>query len=55
MYVSTREHRVEVDTRTADGSWTLREAAGEVALAPLGVVLPLTEVYADFDALISPR
>lgn len=56
VYVATREARVEVHTRNADGSWTLREATGdgEVAIAPLGVVLSLAEVYADFDALVSP-
>lgn len=52
VFVSTTEMRVEVYTRGEDGAWTLREATeGEIGVPPLGVSLPLVEVYAGFDAL----
>ena len=52
VFVATRTRNVEVHTRNADGSWTLRDAtSGEIGVGPLGVTLPLDDVYADFDAL----
>lgn len=54
VYVATEERRVEVLTRNADGTWTLHEATtGDLPIAPLGVALPVDEVYAGFDALAS--
>jgi Uma2 family endonuclease len=52
VFVSTTEPRVEVHTRNLDGSWTLREATdGEIAVPPIGVSVPVAEIYAGFDAL----
>jgi Uma2 family endonuclease len=52
VFVSTAEPRVEVHTRNHDGSWTLREATdGEIAVPPIGVSVPVAEIYAGFDAL----
>ena len=55
VFVATTERRVEVHVRNDDGSWTLREArSGEVAIPPLGVSLPVEDVYAGFDELAEP-
>jgi Uma2 family endonuclease len=52
VFVATETRRVEVLTRAADGTWILQEAThGDVAIPPLGVALPIDEVYAGFDAL----
>jgi Uma2 family endonuclease len=55
VFVATDEQRVEVHTRNPDGTWTLTEAReGDIAVPPLGVRLPIAEVYAGFDALAPP-
>lgn len=56
VFVATAERRVEVQSRNADGTWTLQEVAGEgdVPVPPLGIALPLAEVYAGFDQLGEP-
>lgn len=53
VLVASQEKRVEVFARNPDSSWTLTEATGEgtVRLTPLGVDLPLAEVYAGVDDL----
>lgn len=52
VFVATRTRNIEVHTRNEDGSWTLRDAAsGEIGVPPIGVVLPLEEVYANFESL----
>jgi Uma2 family endonuclease len=55
VFVATSERRVEVHVRNDDGSWTLREArTGDVAIPPLGVSIPVEQVYAGFDELVDP-
>ncbi len=52
VLVSTEQRRIEVLTRNPNGTWTLDEATtGTLALPPLGIALPLDEVYAGFDDL----
>lgn len=46
VLVDSRRRFVELQTRNADGTWTLAErTAGEVPLVALGVSLPLDELY----------
>ncbi len=48
VLVAQKEQRIEVFTRNDDRSWTLREyTEGEAPVGPLGVALPLSEVYAN--------
>ena len=51
VLISQEEHRLEVFTRNADGSWTLRETRDGAANLPgLGCTLAVAEVY--FDPLV---
>lgn len=53
LLVDSRRVHVEVQTRNADGSWTLREhgPGGRIELAALDLVLPVDELYADTELL----
>jgi len=46
VLISQEEQRLEVFSRNADGSWTLREVrSGTIALPALGCTLAVTDVY----------
>lgn len=52
VFVATEARRIEVLTRGVDGTWVLQEATtGEVPVSPLGIALPVREVYAGFEDL----
>lgn len=54
VFVATTERRVQ--SRNADGSWTVHEATdtGTVPILPLGISIPLAEVYAGFELFDEP-
>lgn len=55
LLIDSRRRLVELQTRNADGTWTLAEhTAGEVPLTCVGVSLPLDELYADVPAPAPP-
>ena len=48
VLVSQEERRIEVNTRNADGTWTVRDVReGTARIAVIGCELPIQEVYRD--------
>jgi Uma2 family endonuclease len=48
VLISQKERRLEVFSRNADGSWTLRETrTGALEISGIGCALPVEDVYRD--------
>ncbi|HEY2405721.1 MAG TPA: Uma2 family endonuclease [Polyangiaceae bacterium] len=48
VLISQKERRLEVFSRNADGSWTLRETrTGALEISGIGCALPVEEAYRD--------